>query len=60
MKTSDPAGNGVAGWKHVVLHFFRVHMDATLSEVLDWAEEMERVRAALALQRGEFIGPRAV
>jgi len=60
MQISDPAGNGVAGWKHAVLHFLRKHMDATLSEVLDWAEEMERVRAALALRRGEFIGPSAL
>jgi IS5 family transposase len=47
MQISHPAGNGVAGWKHAALHFLRLHMDATLVEVLDWAEEMERVRAAL-------------
>ena len=35
-------------------------MEATLSEVLDWAEEIERVRARLALRRGEFIGPSAL
>ena len=60
IQISDPAGNGVAGWKHAVLHFLREHMDATLAEVLDWAEEMERVRAALVLERGEFIGPSAL
>ena len=60
MQTSDPAGNSVAGWKHAVLHYLRKHMDATVSEVLDWAEEMERVRAALALRRGEFMGPSAL
>ncbi|EMA54765.1 putative transposase [Halococcus salifodinae DSM 8989] len=60
MQIRDPAGNSVAGWKHAVLHFLRVHMEATLSEVLDWAEEMERMRARLALQRGEFIGPSAL
>ena len=60
MQISDPAGNGVAGWKHAVLHFLREHMDATLAEVLDWAEEMERIRAALVLERGEFIGPSAL
>jgi IS5 family transposase len=27
--------------------FFWLHMEATLEEVLDWAEEMERIRAAL-------------
>ncbi len=60
MQISDPAGNGVAGWKHAVLHFLRLHMEATLEEVLDWAEEMERVRAALVLERGEFPGPSAL
>lgn len=60
IQISDPAGNGVAGWKHAVLHFLRKHMEATLTEVLDWAEEMERVRAAPALRRSEFIGPSAL
>lgn len=60
MQISHPAGNGVAGWKHAVLHFLRLHMEATLVEVLDWAEEMERVRAALALRRGAFPGPSAL
>jgi len=40
--------------------FSPLHMDATLEEVLDWAEEMERVRAALILERGEFPGPSAL
>ena len=35
-------------------------MEATLKEVLDWAEEMEQVRAALVLARGEFPGPSAL
>ena len=35
-------------------------MDATLAEVLDWADEMERVRATLVLERGEFTGPSAL
>jgi len=60
MQISHPAGNGVAGWKHAVLHFLRLHMAATLAEVLDWAEEMERVRAALVTERGEFPGPSAL
>jgi IS5 family transposase len=59
-QVSHPAGNGVAGWKHAVPHFLRHHMDATLEEALDWAEEMERVRAALVLERGEFPGPSAL
>ena len=41
LQISDPAGNSVASWKYVVLNFLRVHMEATLGEVLDWAEEME-------------------
>ena len=60
IQISDPTGNGVAGWKHALLHFLRVHMEATLQEVFDWAEEMERVRAALVLGRGEFPGPSAL
>ncbi len=35
-------------------------MEATLEEVLDWAEEMERLRAALEIERGEFPGPSAL
>jgi IS5 family transposase len=54
IQISHPAGHGVAGWNHAVLHFARLHMEATLVEVLDWAEEMERVRAGLVLERGEL------
>jgi hypothetical protein len=60
MQISHPAGNGVAGWKHAVRHVLWLHMEATLAEVLDWAEEMERVRAALVLKRDEFPGPSAL
>lgn len=60
IEISHPAGNEVAGWKHAVLHFPRLHMEATLEEVLDWTEEMEQVRAALALERGELPGPSAL
>jgi len=35
-------------------------MEATLLEVLDWAEETERARAALVLERGDFPGPSAL
>ncbi len=54
---SDPAGNGCAGWKHLTLHFLRVHMDATFEEIVDWASEMDRVRAVLQLARSEFPAP---
>lgn len=57
---SHSAGNGVAGWKHAVLHFLLLHREAMLEEVLDCAEEMERVRAALGLERGEYPGPSAL
>jgi len=29
-------------------------MDATFEQVVDWAEEMDRVRALLNLERGSF------
>jgi len=54
LQLSDPAGNGFAGWKHALLLYLREHMDAEYQEVIDWAEEMERVRAVLNLERGEF------
>lgn len=60
MQISHPGGNGVAAWKHAVLQFLWLHMEATIKEVLDWAEEMERVRAALVLERGEFPSPSAL
>lgn len=42
IQISHPAGNGVAGWKHAVLPFLRLHTEATLKEVL---------------AHGEFPGP---
>jgi len=54
---SDPAGNEFAGWKHLTLHFLRVHMDASYAEIVDWASEMDRVRAVLQLVRGDFPNP---
>ncbi len=60
MLISHPAGNGVAGWKHAVLHFIRLHANPTLKEVIDWAEEIKRIRAALSDERGEFPGPSAL
>ena len=57
MQLSHPAGNGFAGWKHAVLLYLREHMDADYDEVIDWAEEMERVRFLLGLRRGEFPAP---
>ncbi|WP_128904751.1 hypothetical protein [Halorubrum amylolyticum] len=35
-------------------------MEVTLQEVLDWAEEMKWVRAALENEHGEFPGPSAL
>jgi LytS/YehU family sensor histidine kinase len=43
-----------AGWKHALLLYLREHMKAEYQEVIDRAEEMERVRAVLSLERGEF------
>ncbi|WP_205596868.1 hypothetical protein [Halostella salina] len=54
---SDLVGNGFAGWKHLTLHFLRVHMDATYREIVGWASEMDRVRALLQLARTEFPAP---
>mgnify|MGYP007117107793 CR=1 FL=1 len=57
MELSDPAGNGFAGWKHAVLLSLREHMSVEYEEIIDWAEEMERVRAVLNSHRGEFPVP---
>jgi IS5 family transposase len=54
---SDPAGNGFASWKHLTLHFLRIHMDASYAEIVDWASEMDRVRAVLQLARSAFPAP---
>jgi len=32
---SDPAGNGFDGWKHLTLHFLRVHIDVSYAEIVD-------------------------
>jgi hypothetical protein len=57
IQLSDPAGNGFAGWKHAVLLYLREHMDAEYEEIIDWAEEMERIRFLLGLRRGKFLAP---
>jgi IS5 family transposase len=57
IQLSDPAGNGFAGWKHAVLLYLREHMDAEYEEIIDWAEEMERIRFLLGLRRGKFPAP---
>ncbi len=54
---SDPTGNGFPGWKHVTLHFLRVHMDATYREISDLANEVDRVRAVLQLDERHFLYP---
>jgi hypothetical protein len=51
---SHPRGHGFAGWKHIVFHYLRVHMEASVPEIVDWAEEMDRIRAVLNLEFGEF------
>lgn len=51
---SDPTGHGFDDWKHLTLHFLRVHMDASYAEVVDWASEMDRERVVLQLARGEI------
>jgi IS5 family transposase len=56
-KISHPTGHGFDGWKHVVLHYLRVHMDASYRQIVDWAEEMDRVRALLNIEFGEFPHP---
>ena len=57
IQLSHPAGKPVAGWKHAVLLYLREHMDAEYDEVIDWAEEMDRVRRLLCLRRGTFPAP---
>jgi len=57
LELSDPAGNGFAGWKHAVLLYQKHHMDATFEEIVDWAEEMDRIRLLLSLPRGSFPHP---
>ena len=57
MQLSHPAGNGFAGWKHAVLLYLREHMEAEFKEIIDWAEEMDRVRRLLGLRRGTFPAP---
>jgi len=54
---NDPAGNGFADWKHLTLHFLRIHMDATYREIVDWASEMDCVRGLLQLARTDFPAP---
>ena len=57
IQLSHPAGSGFAGWKHAVLLYLREHMDTEYEEVIDWVEEMERIRLLLELRRGEFPAP---
>lgn len=57
LELSDPAGNGFAGWKHAVLLYQKHHMEASYMEIVDWAEEMDRIRLLLSLPRGSFPHP---
>ena len=54
---SKRAGHGYPGWKHLTLHCLRIHMEATYREIVDWASEMDRVRAVLQLARTAFPAP---
>ena len=57
MQLSHPAGKPVAGWKHAVLLYLREYMGAEYEKIIDWAEEMDRVRQLLCLRRGTFPAP---
>lgn len=49
LKISNPRGNGFAGWKHVVLHYLRIHKEESYAGVVDMASEMDRLRIPLQL-----------
>ena len=57
IQLNHPAGNGFAGWKHAILLYLREHMDAEYEEIIDWAEEMDRIRFLLGPRRGKFPAP---
>lgn len=57
VQVSNPSGNGFASWKHVVLHYLRIHRDATYEAVVDLASEMDRVRRLLGLPIHGFPAP---
>lgn len=48
---SHLAGSGFPGWEHTVLYYLRIHMEITYVELIDWAEEMDRVRHLLSLRQ---------
>ena len=60
LKISNPRGYGFAGWKHVVLHYLRIHEEKSYAGVVDLASEMDRVRALLNLGRWDFPSPSAL
>ena len=39
LKVSNPTGNGFAGWKHVVLHHLRIHLEESYAGVVDVAQK---------------------
>ncbi|UWG48118.1 Transposase, IS5 family [Halanaeroarchaeum sp. HSR-CO] len=49
LKVSIPKGNGFVGWKHVVLHYLRVHEEQSYAGVVDLTPKMDRVRGLLHL-----------
>lgn len=57
LKVSNPTGNGFDGWKHVVLHYLRIHKEESYAGVVDLASEMDRVRFLLQLPLFGFPKP---
>lgn len=57
IQISNPRGFGYPGWKHVVLHYLRIELDATYLEVIDWVSEMDRIRGLLNLPIDGFPDP---
>ena len=57
LKVSNPRGYGFAGWKHVVLHYLRIHEETSYEGVIDRAAEMDRIRALLNFERWDFPSP---
>lgn len=54
IQISDPSGNGYDAWKHVVLHYLRIHKDESYRSVMDVASEMDRVRRLLGFGLFDF------
>jgi IS5 family transposase len=57
LQISNPRGNGFADWKHVVLHYLRIHQESSYENIIDLASEMDRVRRLLGLPIDGFPAP---